>query len=57
MFDSIKTRLIALGVGIVALTLLAITVANYVTVRGHTRQQATGTSQGARSCSTRSRPG
>ncbi|ANH68591.1 methyl-accepting chemotaxis protein [Mitsuaria sp. 7] len=39
MFDSIKTRLIALGVGIVALTLLAITVANYVTVRGHTRQQ------------------
>ncbi len=39
MFDSIKTRLIALGVGIVALTLLAITVANYVTVRGHTHQQ------------------
>ncbi|MFX1677777.1 methyl-accepting chemotaxis protein [Mitsuaria sp. CC2] len=39
MFDSIKTRLIALGVGIVTLTLLAITVANYVTVRGHTRQQ------------------
>ncbi|WP_431287413.1 methyl-accepting chemotaxis protein [Roseateles chitinivorans] len=39
MFDSIKTRLIALGVGIVALTLLTITVANYVTVRGHTRQQ------------------
>ncbi|WP_431261099.1 methyl-accepting chemotaxis protein [Roseateles chitinivorans] len=39
MFDSIKTRLIALGVGIVALTLLAITVANYVTVRGHTHRQ------------------
>ena len=39
MFDSIKTRLISLGVGIVALTLLAITVANYVTVRGHTHRQ------------------
>ncbi|MET0208347.1 MAG: methyl-accepting chemotaxis protein, partial [Burkholderiaceae bacterium] len=39
MFDSIKTRLIALGVGIVALTLLAITVANYLTVRGHTQAQ------------------
>ncbi|WP_084453134.1 methyl-accepting chemotaxis protein [Roseateles chitosanitabidus] len=39
MFDSIKTRLISLGVGIVALTLLAITVANYLTVRGHTEQQ------------------
>ena len=39
MFDSIKTRLISLGVGIVALTLLAITVANYLTVRGHTERQ------------------
>ena len=39
MFDSIKTRLIGLGVGIVALTLVAMSAANYVTVRGHTRQQ------------------
>ena len=39
MFDSIKTRLIALGVGIVAVTLLAVTVANYMTVRGHSIRQ------------------
>mgnify|MGYP000570670179 CR=1 FL=1 len=42
MFDSIKTRLIALSVAIVALTLLAATVANYLTVRGHTHRQVAG---------------
>ncbi len=42
MFDSIKTRLISLGVSIVAMNLLAITVANYLTVRSHTEQQLAG---------------
>jgi len=39
MFESIKTRLIALSIGVVVLSLLAATVANYATVRSHTQHQ------------------
>ncbi len=39
MFDSIKTRLIGLSVGVVVLALCAATIANYVIVRGHTQEQ------------------
>ncbi|MEO3714826.1 methyl-accepting chemotaxis protein [Roseateles flavus] len=39
MFDSIKTRLIALGIAVVVLSLTAATVANYMTVKSHTNAQ------------------
>ncbi|WP_318013438.1 methyl-accepting chemotaxis protein [Paucibacter sp. Y2R2-4] len=37
MFDSIKTRLIALSIAVVAVTLCIATIANYIIVRGHTQ--------------------
>ncbi len=39
MFDSIKTRLIALGIAVVVLSLAAATVANYMSVKSHTNAQ------------------
>ncbi|HLO92800.1 MAG TPA: methyl-accepting chemotaxis protein [Burkholderiaceae bacterium] len=39
MFDSIKTRLIALGIAVVVLSLTAATIANYMTVRSHANAQ------------------
>ncbi len=39
MFDSIKTRLIALGIAVVVLALAAATIANYMTVRSHANAQ------------------
>ena len=39
MFDSIKTRLIALCIGVVVLGLCIATAANYVVVRNHTHSQ------------------
>jgi len=39
MFESIKTRLIALSIVVVVLTLSLATIANYVIVRGHTNSQ------------------
>ncbi|MBT9495244.1 MAG: HAMP domain-containing protein [Paucibacter sp.] len=39
MFDSIKTRLIALSIGVVILGLCIATAANYVIVRNHTQGQ------------------
>jgi methyl-accepting chemotaxis protein len=39
MFDSIKTRLIAMSIGVVLLTLCIATIANYVIVRNHTHTQ------------------
>jgi methyl-accepting chemotaxis protein len=39
MFDSIKTRLISLGIAVVVLALTVATAANYLTVRSHTHAQ------------------